>query len=188
MKSGIRIAAAASGPIGGRKSALLVIVVYREGTLEGVLSGSIGVDLSDSGRKIASIISRSRFGDQVKLLALNGIALAGLNVVDVNAVKKALKANFLILTRKKPHKELLIEAIGKREGVGTARKSEASRKKHIVEAISNLPILRYAGFYVQSDLDINKENKDIIRASFEALRIAHLIANGIITGESKGRI
>ncbi len=192
MKNGIRIAAAASGPIRGRKETLLVIAIYREGSLEGVLSGSIGVDSSDSARKIVSIVGRSRFKEQVKLIALNGIALAGLNVVDIRRVRKELGTSFLILTRKKPHKELLIDAIDKRadyRAKGSKKQHvEDRRKKAIIEDIGKLPVQKLMGFYVQSDMDISKENKSVVSAAFEALRIAHLIANGVETGESKGRI
>ena len=189
MKRGIRIAAAASGPIRGRKRTLLVIAVYREGILEGVLSTNIGVDSSDSSKRIVSLIGRSRFKGQIKLIALNGIALAGLNIVDVNTIKKALKLNFVVLTRKKPHKKLLIDAIDKRKRAAeVATDKEAVRKIRIVETVGKLKIVKSAGFYIQSDLDIGKENKGLVKTTFEALRIAHIIANGIETGESKGRI
>ena len=189
MKRGIRIAAAASGPIRGRENTLLVLVVYREGIIEGVLSTNIGIDSSDSTKKLISMIKGSRFIGQIRLLALNGIALAGLNIVDVNTIKKALALNFIVLTRKKPHKKLLIEAIDKRKrNAEVTTDKEAVRKIRIIETVGKLKIVKSAGFYIQSDLDIGKEDKGLVRTAFEALRIAHLIANGIETGESKGRI
>ena len=191
MKSGIRIAAAASGPIKGRKSTLLVIVVYREGIVEGVLSDKIGVDSSDSSKKIISRIRRSRFKDQVKVLALNGIALAGLNVVDVHSVSKALGVEFIILTRKKPHKDLLIKAVeriksGSKEGTKAA--IAAKRDIGLINGVGMLQIKKINGFYAQSSLDLGKSDSGLVMSAFEALRIAHLIANGVETGESKGRI
>ncbi|MEM4839126.1 MAG: DUF99 family protein [Candidatus Micrarchaeaceae archaeon] len=191
MKSGIRIAAAASGPIKGRKSTLLVIVVYREGIVEGVLSDTIGVDSSDSSKKIISRIRRSRFKDQVKMLALNGIALAGLNVVDVHSVSKALGVEFIILTRKKPHKDLLIKAVERIKGdskVGTKAAIAAKRDIGLIDSVGMLQIKKVNGFYVQSSLDLGKSDSGLVMSAFEALRIAHLIANGVETGESKGRI
>ena len=191
MKSGIRIAAAASGPIKGRKSTLLVIVVYREGIVEGVLSDTIGVDSSDSSKKIISRIRRSRFKDQVKVLALNGIALAGLNVVDVHSVSKALGVEFIILTRKKPHKDLLIKAVERirRESKeGTKAAIAAKRDIGLINGVGMLQIKKVNGFYAQSSLDLGKSDSGLVMSAFEALRIAHLIANGVETGESKGRI
>jgi hypothetical protein len=191
MKSGIRIAAAASGPIKGRKSTLLVIVVYREGIVEGVLSDKIGVDSSDSSKKIISRIRRSRFKDQVKVLALNGIALAGLNVVDVHSVSKALGVEFIILTRKKPHKDLLIKAVERIEGEskeGTKAAIAAKRDIGLINGVGMLQIKKINGFYAQSSLDLGKSDSGLVMSAFEALRIAHLIANGVETGESKGRI
>ena len=191
MKSGIRIAAAASGPIKGRKSTLLVIVVYREGIVEGVLSDKIGVDSSDSSKKIISRIRRSRFKDQVKVLALNGIALAGLNVVDVHSVSKALGVEFIILTRKKPHKDLLIKAVERIKGEskeGTKAAIAAKRDIGLINGVGMLQIKKINGFYAQSSLDLGKSDSGLVMSAFEALRIAHLIANGVETGESKGRI
>ena len=191
MKSGIRIAAAASGPIKGRKSTLLVIVVYREGIVEGVLSDKIGVDSSDSSKKIISRIRRSRFKDQVKVLALNGIALAGLNVVDVHSVSKALGVEFIILTRKKPHKDLLIKAVERIKGEskeGAKAAIAAKRDIGLINGVGMLQIKKVNGFYAQSSLDLGKGDSGLVMSAFEALRIAHLIANGVETGESKGRI
>ncbi|MGC8537358.1 MAG: DUF99 family protein, partial [Candidatus Micrarchaeia archaeon] len=159
MKSGIRIAAAASGPIKGRNSTLLVIVIYREGIIEGVLSEHIGVDSSDSSKKIISRIKASRFRDQVKVLALNGIALAGLNVVDVYAAKKALGVGFIILTRNKPHKVLLIDAVERMRSENRAGAKTAAIAKRAIDLINNvgkLPIKKIGGFYAQSSLDLGK--------------------------------
>ncbi|EQD37982.1 protein containing DUF99 [mine drainage metagenome] len=183
MKSGIRIAAAASGPIKGRESTLLVLVVYREGLIEGVLSSRIGVDSFDSTDRIISRLKASRFFDQIKVIALNGVALAGLNVVDVNRIKK-LGKEYIIITRKKPHKELLIEALER----SVKNKREASRKAGIIEGVGKTQIRKLAGFYVQGSMKLSKGDTKLVSASFEALRVAHIIANGVETGESKGRI
>ena len=94
MKKGIRIISFASGPINGKK-ALIVGVISRENVIEGILSGNVEVDGFDSAKKIISLIKKSRFREQIKIVALNGIAIAGLNVVNVYKIKKDLKIGFI---------------------------------------------------------------------------------------------
>lgn len=181
MKSGVRIAAVSSGPIQHRKRALLVCVIAREGIIEGVLSGSVAVDGSDSAARIASMIKRSRFSDQAKLVALNGIAIAGLNVVDVQKVGKALGTKFTVMTRNRPRKTLLIRALHRRGGLATA----VSRKVGIVESVSKESIIRTNGLYFQGDAGLAGSLPGYV---FEALRVSHIIASGMAKGESTGRI
>jgi hypothetical protein len=181
MKSGVRIAAVSSGPIQHGKKALLVCVVAREGIVEGVLSGSVAIDGSDSTTRITSMIKGSRFRDQVKLLALNGIAIAGLNVVDITQLGKALGIKFTIMTRRRPRKTLLIRALRKRGGLATA----VSRKIGIIESVSKENILRTNGLYFQGNAELAGSLPGYV---FEALRVSHLIASGMAKGESTGRI
>jgi endonuclease V-like protein UPF0215 family len=178
LKKGIRIISFASGPIGGKK-ALIVGVISRENTIEGILSGSVETDGFDSAKKIISLIKKSRFREQIKIVALNGIAIAGLNVVDVYKIKKDLKIGFIILTRKKPRSTLLIEALGRSLG------KNLNKKIDIVNLVSEEKIHSISGLFLQSNIEIDRTMADY---AFEGLRISHLIARGVYTGESKGRL
>lgn len=182
MKGGIRVAAITSGPVRSGREALVVCMVARDGVIEGALSTRVTSDGSDSTRRITSMIRRSRFRDQVGLVALNGIAIAGLNVVDVRSVAKSLGADFVVLTRRRPRKTLLLSALRR-----LSRQTGADTKARmaVVEAMSTLGFSRLDGFFVQSDVNVPQ---GMARLAFEALRVSHLVARGVSTGESKGRL
>ena len=185
MKEGARILAVASGPIYERKkkTTLLVGIIGRMGTIEGVLSDRIIVDGNDATSKIMKMARKSRFGDQIKLIAINGIALAGLNVVDVKTVERRTGIPAVVLTRKKPDFKALEKAL---MNSGECRDSINS-KIAIVKALnSERPFKRAHGFHIQSDEKIDHDK--IVATAFELLRLAHMIANGVSTGISKGRI
>lgn len=188
MKGGVRIAAITTGPIGKggkRKSgggALLVCVVGNMKGVEGVLSTSVTVDGSDATRRIIDMIKMSRFGEQVRVLAFNGIAIAGLNILDVNRLDSALSTKTLIVTRHRPHPSLLmnaLKALRKETGVEIKEKGVLlkSQKKSVF----------MNGFYVQSGTG-KTEADHILKTVVELLRLSHLISSGVSKGESTGRV
>lgn len=184
MKSGSRLIAIASGPIQERKSALLVGVVARDNKIEGILSGSIAVNGEDSTQRIISMISKTRFKEQIKIVALNGVAIAGLNVVDVQRLEGKLGVETIVFTRARPDPRKLVHALrafARKNGIDPKErialvKTQAKRKPESVD-----------GFHMQCLLK-SYELKPFAAQSYEMLRIAHLIASGIETGESRGRI
>ncbi len=122
MKRGARIAAFSSGPIkrGSGAKVLLVGVVARQGQVEGILSGRIMTDGDDSTKIMLKLVSGSRFRDQVKLIALNGVALAGLNIVDLGLLKQR-GYEYAVLTRYRQRPSLLIRAIRLNGGKNTEK-------------------------------------------------------------------
>jgi hypothetical protein len=184
MKSGVRILAVASGPIAKGRSTLMVGVIGRDGTVEAVLSRKVAVDGTDSTDKITDMIRRTRFGEQVRIITANGIAIAGLNVIDVRELERLTGKKVLILTRKRPHPGQLVDALvknGKREGVDAGKQVAIVR-----DYAKNAPKKRF-GFYLHTTLG-DADAKRFAKGAFEMLRLAHLIARGVSTGESKGRI
>jgi endonuclease V-like protein UPF0215 family len=183
VKQGIRILAIDDSSFSKKdKEALVVGVVGRQDLIEGVLSFHVKVDGSDATGKIISKVKRSHFRDQIKLVALHGVTLAGLNMVDLRRVSGELKTPVVSIIRRKPHADELEKAI-KSAGRGASK-----RLALLKEMNAMMPIRRHAGFYVQhagikAD-DFAKLQENAIRF----LRLAHMIANGVSSGESKGRI
>ncbi|MGC8587383.1 MAG: DUF99 family protein [Candidatus Micrarchaeia archaeon] len=180
-KYGIRIAAITSGPLSS-KTAFVSCVIYRSGIIEGLLSTNIEVNGSNSTSKLARMFRKSRFSQQIRILAFNGIALAGLNVVDVYKLSGMLRAGFVIATRKKPRKELLLEAL---DAFASKKGEDVSFRKAIVERVSSESIAYLNGFYFQG---IYAPDSTMAARIIEALRISHIISRGVSTGESKGRL
>ncbi len=184
MKSGARVLAVASGPINGRdkKRTILVGIVGRHNVIEGVLSETIQIDGKDGTNKILKMFNKSRFKEQIKCIAINGIVLAGLNVIDVNMLERKAGIPVIIMSRKKPDQRLFVETLRKFGNYGNNNLT-----KYIEDLNSNRPFARIEGFYVQSKLD-KDELKLLIVTLFEFLRLAHMVARGVSTGISKGRM
>jgi hypothetical protein len=184
MKSGARFIAIASGPIQERKRALLVGVVARDDKIEGILSGSVAVNGDDSTQRISRMISGTRFKEQIRIIALNGVAIAGLNVIDVQRLERELNVETIVFTRAKPDPRKLVHALS-----AFARKNGMDAKERIalVRAQAKREPESVEGFHIQCLLK-KYELKAFTERSYEMLRIAHLVASGIETGESRGRL
>ncbi len=188
MKGGVRVAAIATGPIGkghGRgsgKRALLVCVIGTLNGIEGVLSTRVTVDGSDATSRIIGMIKRSRFREQVRVLAFNGIALAGLNILNIRRLGKELDVGVLVITRHRPRPSLLMKALKALE-----RDTGAEIKERAALLESQKKSAAIDGFYVQSHMD-KLETRRILKTTMSLLRLSHIIASGVSKGESKGRV
>ena len=142
---------------------------------------------NDATQSIIRMISKTRFKEQIRIVALNGVAIAGLNVIDIQKLERELNVETIVFTRAKPDPKKLVHALNafaKKNGMKAAEKKDrvslvreqAKRKPESVE-----------GFHIQCMLK-SYELKAFAMQSYEMLRIAHLIASGIETGESRGRI
>ncbi|MGI0100100.1 MAG: DUF99 family protein [Candidatus Micrarchaeaceae archaeon] len=184
MKAGVRYAAMASGTIKGRDRALLVCMIFRDGYMEGMLSTSVGVDGTDSTVRIIRMLGSSRFGEQVRILLFNGIAVAGLNIIDTAELERKLKAKVVLLNRRRQDARELIRAL---RGFSRASKSDVSGRVKLVKDYSSVKPIRANGLFMQSSLESHYVERFAGKA-FEALRIAHIVASGLSAGESRGRL
>ena len=184
MKGGIRILAIEDSPFSrSEKRCRLVGVVGRSDIIEGVLSFYVDVDGYDSAKEIIKHLRASRFIDQVRLLALNGNTVAGMNIIDIAQISKELKIPIIAVTRKKPHPSSLKRA------VKAAFKSGYKRKTDMIDRLSKtVTISKGSDYYIQLVGIDAKDSARYIDNSVGLLRLAHIIASGIATGESKGRL
>ncbi len=183
MKEGIGIMAVSCAPLEEKKTRL-VGVVSRKGYIEGFLSAHVTVDGTDSAGVIAKMLNDSRFRDQVRLIVVNGIGVAGLNILDVGRIEKETKTKVLSITKGKPHPNELIKAL---ETYSKLEKVNVKNRIQLVRNLKNLNGFKLEGFYSQTSLN-KTDAKRFVQDAFELLRIAHLIASGISKGESRGRI
>jgi endonuclease V-like protein UPF0215 family len=159
---------------------MVVGVVGRKGTVEGVISFNVAVDGSDATEMIIRAFKGSRFKAQVKAIALNGVTFAGLNVVDIARLRDELMLPVIAITRKRPRKLLLKTAI-KRKGA----KASTKTFERLSKAIKIRKLQGYYAQFINNDCD---HVQDLMPVCLEMLRLAHMIASGIVTGESNGRI
>ena len=205
IKAGARIIAITSSPIERKTSisikskfknkikiknpeTLIVGVIGRKNNIkeiniEGILSIFIECDADNATIQIIKMIKRSRFYKQIKLIAINGIAIAGLNIINIYEIKKQLDIDVIVITRDKPRSSKLINALRKFK---KENKINIQQRIDIINKYKSISIY-HEKFYIKTILEF-KDIKNIIDLCNELLRLSHLIAAGVKTGESKGRI
>ncbi len=162
----------------------IVGTVFSGVRLEGVLRGKIRRDGANSAKEIASLVSSSKFAPQVQLIMLQGIAMAGFNVVDAHWLHKTLEIPVLIVARRYPVMNGIREAL-------LTKVRGGKRKWALIESLGEMEACEKV-FIQRVGLEF-LEARDVIRRTTiyghipEPLRHAHLIAGGIATGQSRGR-
>jgi uncharacterized protein len=152
--------------------------------LEGVLSGRVRRDGANATRAIAALVRGSRFAAHAHALLLQGIAVAGFNVVDLAALHAALALPVLVVARRRPELAAIRAALLERVPGGR-------RKWQLIERAG--PMEPLEGVFVQRAGLTSAEAATLLRASTsmgripEPLRVAHLIAGGVTDGHSRGR-
>jgi endonuclease V-like protein UPF0215 family len=175
IKKGIRIIAIDDFPIKG-KIVPIVGVIYRENNLEGVIASKVKRDGEDATDKIIKMIKNSKFKNQIKIVVIHSLMLAGFNVVDLEKIEKNLNVIAVAIAKTKPNKNKVKKALKKlgfEKKIGFVEKVEvAKQKKFFIQGIK-----------IKQKLKILK-NFDVVTP----LRVAHKIATGIGKGESDGKL
>ena len=165
------------------KKIIVVGVVMRGGSwVDGVLSTKVTVDGDDSTKRIIEMINKCKFKPQLQCVFLDGIAVAGFNIVDVKELSKKTKLPVVIVIRRKPD----IENIKK-----TLIKINKKDKIKLIEKAGD--VIQVNDIFVQLTGISLEHSRKILKIVCtrslipEPIRLAHLIAQGVIFGESKGR-
>ena len=186
IKPEIRVLGVDDGPfIPHTKGQVPVIgVVFRGGYwLDGVMHTKIAVDGFDATEKIVSMVISSPHHKQLRVIMLNGITFAGFNIVDVKALNAATQLPVITVTREKPDFADIRKAL-----------QNLTRSEERWEAILNAgePVEVFtrsakAKVYMQTAGVSKEDAQKILRLTStrsnipEALRVAHLIASGIVS-------
>jgi endonuclease V-like protein UPF0215 family len=171
-------------PRAHRGAVLVVGTAFAHLRLEGVLSLAVRRDGSDSTAAIAAAIARSKFGASAKAVLLQGIALAGFNVVDIHGLSDVLETPVIVVMRRPPRLALIREALLTRVD-GGAEKWALVERAGAPEAVAGVYVQR-AGIALQPAGQLVAALATNGRIP-EPLRVAHLIAGGVTTGQSRGR-
>lgn len=167
-----------------RGDVLVVGAIYAGTRLEGVLSGRVRRDGANATRVLIDLIARSRFRAHVQAVLLQGIALAGFNVVDIYKLHAALRIPVVVVARKQPDFTAIKRALLHRVPGG-------ERKWTLIERLG--PMEPVAGVHIQrAGISPAKAAELVRRLAIngllpEPLRTAHLIAGGVVAGESRHR-
>lgn len=190
MKREMRILGIDDGPFNKFKdeTAIIVGVFYRGGNyLDGILSAKAKVDGSDATKTIIKMVEKSKFYSQIQCIMLKGIAVAGFNVIDINKIYSITKIPVIVVMRTLPNLNELAKAI-------QHTTNPKKRFQKILDAGKIHPIKTKNGIiHCQLAGISEKKAKEILAISTtnsnipEPLRVAHIIASGIVKGESKGK-
>jgi hypothetical protein len=167
-----------------RGNVQIVGTVYCGLRLDGVIRGHIRKDGSNATDKLEQLLLNSKFAIQAQLVMLQGIALGGFNVVDIHALSARLNRPVLVVIRRKPNLESVKDALLNFVPGG-------ARKWRLIERAGNAePVAEV--FVQRAGLSLTEAEKVIRQYAVhsripEPLRVAHLIAGGIATGQSRGR-
>lgn len=162
----------------------LVGAVCARTRLDGVVSGFIRRDGVNSTERMVELVRESPFQAHVQAVLLQGIAVAGFNVVDVQRLARELSVPVLVLMRRRPRFQLIRAALFGHTP-GPARKWALIESAGEIEPIGPL-------FCQRVGLSL-RDARSLIEATTlhghlpEPLRLAHLIAGGVTTGKSRGR-
>ncbi|MBI5158780.1 DUF99 family protein [Candidatus Micrarchaeota archaeon] len=181
MKQGARILGIDDSPFDKQSSerVLTVGVVWRAGIVEGVLSTRVERDGSDSTEKLIELVERSRFKEGLRAILINSITLAGFNIVDINKLSEVLEIPVISIVRRKPDLKKVKKAL--------VHSRDYAKALSLIEK-AGVPVA-VNKFHVQfAGADLETVEKILRVSGIEPVRLAHIIASGIVKGESKGRM
>lgn len=189
MKQQARILGLDDSPFkfGDGQSLVVGALVRAPNYLEAVMKTSVEVDGTDSTERVVEMISKSRYREQIKVIMIDGIALAGFNVVDIEELSRKTELPVLTVTRDMPDMDEIRSALEKHFDDWQRRYALISRfgLKRIKTAHKPL-------YACGVGLDW-AEFEEIVSLSTvrgvvpEPIRIAHLISSAMVRGESYGR-
>jgi endonuclease V-like protein UPF0215 family len=160
----------------------VVGVVFRGGYwLDGVMRTEVEIDGMDSTKKIASMIMNSPHYDQLRVVVLNGVTLAGFNVVDLRGLFDKTGLPVIAVTREKPDLEKIKRALENLPESGKRWKAIENAGRLIEVQTRNAEEPLYVQVVGISELDARRILKKTSTRSNvpEALRVAHIIASGL---------
>jgi endonuclease V-like protein UPF0215 family len=169
---------------------MIIGTIFRGGDwMDGVLRSDITKDGLDATDVICRMITKSKHYGQIRAVMLDGITYAGFNVVDIEKVYLKTGIPVIVVMRSQPDFEKIKSALkyfqdGEErwaiiERAGKVEKIAGEKQRGSI-------YIQKAGISLESVAKIIRLTS--IRSNIpEPLRVAHLIATGVVLGESRGK-
>ncbi len=162
-----------------------LVAVMTEGPdqVEAIMVGSFPVDGADVTEYLQEWLGRSPALPGVQAVLLGGITIAGLALVDVDALARGLDRPVLIATRRDPARSEVaaaLKAAGLEDRRGILERAPPARMA--------APGLHIACAGIDWHRGAELARQSLRKGRFpEPLRLAHMIGQAIVLGHSKGR-
>ena len=158
-------------------------VICSNTRFEGLLWGEVSKDGNDATEALSTLLRQSKFYDQIHVVLTDGIAVGGFNIIDLPALADSLQRPCIAVMRKQPNMAAIDKALKNFSDYTT-------RKKIMLQAGE---IYRHNHFYYQLAHCHRETAAQVLERVTdrgyvpEALRLAHLIGAGVMTGQSSNR-
>jgi len=169
---------------------MIIGAVFRGGEwLDGVLRSEITRDGMDGTDVIIEMVTSTKHYDQIRVIMLDGVTYGGFNPIDIVRIYEETGLPVIVIMRACPDFEKIEAAL-----------------ENLTQAKERLEIIRRAGnisrvvtkdasnpIYIQCVGIDRRDARRIVQLSStrsnvpEPIRVAHLIATGVICGESRGK-
>jgi endonuclease V-like protein UPF0215 family len=162
---------------------LLVGAVCARTRLDGLVTARIRKDGWNVTRRIAALIEGSQFREHIQAVLLGGITFAGFNIADIHGLAARLERPVLVVARRRPRMEKIRRALG--------NLPRAESRWRLIERAGAMepagPVLVQRAGLSLADARALLAATTLHGNLPEPLRLAHLIAGGLVTGHSRGR-
>ena len=172
---------------GDERTAVVGAVVRIPSYLEAVLVSSVAVDGTDSNDVLLKMLRDSRYTEGLSLVILDGVALGGFNVVDIDLLHREVGVPFATVTRDAPDLKSMVDALRKKFVDWERRAEIIGRKKLERMKTQHKPIYVTREGISPAELGEALALSTVRGALPEPLRVAHIIATALSKGESYGR-
>jgi endonuclease V-like protein UPF0215 family len=157
-------------------------VVYRgDCCFEGVMRTEVTIDGLDATEKIAAMINRSQYHDEIRVVVLDGVTFAGFNVVDIKELSYRIDLPVISVVREKPDLEKISVALENLSDfeVRWCAMQNAEKIYQVESRKGENPIyIHIAGILLDDAKKIIQQTSTHSLIP-EALRVAHIIASGL---------
>lgn len=189
MKSEIRLLGIDDGPFLFRYDHTIVIGVIMRGGgyIEGVIQRVLPIDGLNATEICIDMIKKTRHRKQLKAVLIDGVTLGGFNIVDIETIFSVTKVPVITITRDQPDMKMIKNALRAHFTDWKDRYDLINQGETYCLKTSYNPIfIKIAGMNIE-------RAKEIITLSTirgvipEPIRVAHIIASGVMRGESYGK-
>ncbi len=186
LRPGARIVGIDDGPFERTPHSrvrIIAVLVRGAGRVDGIMSSHVTRDGFGATAAIVRMLRDGRFARQAQAVLTDGLAVGGFNMIDLPKLAEELRVPAIAVMRKAPNLEAIRQAM--------QHTSQAARRWRTLERAG--PIHAADGLWFQVEGATAEVARGILRLSIadgsypEALRLAHLIAGGLVTGASRGR-